>query len=78
MAGHEGHLRVTVVAGEGRRELTAGSEREIALMAESVLRRLAGESLAVRVRIEGASVGAQERLAAYLADVALELDLHWS
>lgn len=80
MTGQGSLLRITVVAGDGRRDLTAASEREVAHMAESVLHGLAGEprARAVWVRIEGADVGAQERLAAYLAGVALELGLHWS
>ena len=45
-------FRVTLGTRDGRRVLTAAAEREAALMAESVLRRYAGEPLTGGLSVE--------------------------
>ena len=68
-------FRVTLETRDGRRVLTAAAEREAALMAESILRRYEGESLTVGFCIDCADREASRRIAFYLTDLALELDL---
>jgi hypothetical protein len=68
-------FRVTLETRDGRRVLTAATEREAALMAESVLRRYAGEPLKVGFCVECTEREASRRIAFYLTDLVLELDL---
>lgn len=67
--------RVTLETRDGRRVLTAAAEREAALMAESVLRLYAGQTLTVGFSVACADPEARRRIAYYLTDVALELEL---
>ena len=60
---------------DGRRVLRASTEREAALMAESVLRRYEGKAMTVGFSVEGPNPGGTRRIAFYLTDVALELEL---
>lgn len=59
---------------DGRRVLTARAEREVALMAESVMRRYAAEPLVVGISVTGPDAAASERIALYLSTLAAELD----
>lgn len=68
-------FRVTLETRDGRRILSAATEREAALMAESVLRRYEGESFTVGFCVDCADREASHRIAFYLTDLALELDL---
>ncbi|MGH1573989.1 hypothetical protein ACRAWG_29240 [Methylobacterium sp. P31] len=68
-------FRVTLETRDGRRVLTAAAEREAALMAESVLRRYEGESLTVGFSVDCKDREASRRIAFYLTDLALELNL---
>ena len=69
------HFQVTLETRDGRRVLNALAEREAALMAESVMRRYEGETLTVGFSINCADREASRRIAFYLTDLALELDL---
>ena len=64
--------RVTLETRDGRRVLTAMAEREAALMAESVLRRYAGQTLTVGFSVACTDPEARRRIAYYLTDVALD------
>ncbi len=66
---------VTLNTRDGRRVLTAGAEREAALMAESVMRLYEGETLRVGFAVACPDPDARRRIAFYLTDLALELDL---
>ncbi|WP_019903580.1 hypothetical protein [Methylobacterium sp. 77] len=66
--------RVTLETRDGRRVLDAPSEREVALMAESVMRRYEGSSLTLGFCVDCADAGARERIAFYLTDLAMELE----
>lgn len=66
---------VTLNTRDGRRVLTAWAEREAALMAESVMRRYEGETLGVGFVVACPDPEARRRIAFYLTDLALELDL---
>lgn len=68
-------FRVTLETRDGRRALTASSEREVALMAESVLRRYERQTLTVGFSVECADREAGSRIAFYLTDLALELEI---
>ncbi|MGH1571311.1 hypothetical protein ACRAWG_12220 [Methylobacterium sp. P31] len=68
-------FRVTLETRDGRRVLSAPEEREAALMAESVMRRYEGETLTVGFSVDCADREASHRIAFYLTDLALELDL---
>jgi hypothetical protein len=68
-------VRVTLETRNGRRVLVATSEREAALMAESVLRRFEGQSITVGFCVDCADREASRRIALYLTDLARELDL---
>ncbi|MBB2961433.1 hypothetical protein [Methylobacterium sp. R2-1] len=68
-------FRVTLETRDGRRALTAPTEREAALMAESVMRRYERESLTVGFSVDCADREAGRRVAFYLTDLALELVL---
>lgn len=65
---------VTLATREGLRVLTARAEREVALMAESVLRRYEGETLAIGFTVACREPGARRRIASYLRDLMLELN----
>ncbi|MGY2052711.1 hypothetical protein [Methylobacterium sp. JK268] len=65
---------VTLATREGLRVLTAQAEREVALMAESVLRRYEGETLAIGFTVACSEPGARRRIAAYLKGLTLELN----
>ncbi|GEP05308.1 hypothetical protein [Methylobacterium oxalidis] len=67
--------RVTLSIREAERTVSAATEREVALMAESILRQHEHQRLAVGFRVDCADPAARHRIAAYLADLALELDL---
>ncbi|KQP62288.1 hypothetical protein [Methylobacterium sp. Leaf112] len=71
----DGHFRVTLVTRDERRVLEARSEREIALMGESVLHRYEGQPWAVGFYVDGWDRRAVRRIALYLNDVTLELEL---
>ncbi|MGE7157332.1 hypothetical protein ACQKJ1_26850 [Methylorubrum rhodesianum] len=55
--------------------MTASTEREAALMAESVLRRYERQTLTVGFSVDCADREAGSRIAFYLTDLALELEL---
>ncbi|OAS24091.1 hypothetical protein [Methylobacterium platani] len=65
---------VILATRRGVRVLTARAEREVALMAESVLRRHEGEAPGIGVTVACPDSGARRRLASYLADLMSELD----
>lgn len=67
--------RITVFHGDDRRVLRAKSEREAALMAESVIRRYEDLPGGAGFIVETSDAEASKRIAAYLADVALEMDV---
>ncbi|KAB1072450.1 hypothetical protein [Methylobacterium planeticum] len=67
--------RVTIAIRDAVRTVSAATEREVALMAESVLRQHQGETLAVGFWVDCADAEVGRRIAAYLTDLALELDL---
>jgi hypothetical protein len=66
---------VTLETCHGRQVLRTSTEREVALMAESVLRRYEGKAMTVGFSVEGPNPGGTRRIAFYLTDVALELEL---
>ncbi|MEG9504387.1 MAG: hypothetical protein MIN69_21455 [Methylorubrum extorquens] len=68
-------FQVTLETRDGRRALTASTERDAALMAETVLRRYEGQTLTVGFSVECADCEAGTRVAFYLTDLALELEL---
>jgi hypothetical protein len=68
-------FRVILETRDGRRVLTAAAEREVALKAESVLRYYEGQALTVGFSVEGPTPSSARRIALYLTDVALELEL---
>lgn len=68
-------FEVTLNTRDGRRVLTASAEREAALMAESVMRRYEGETLRVGFVVACPDPDARRRIACYLTDLALELDV---
>ena len=70
---NQAHFQVTLETRDGRRVLSAPLEREVALMAESVMRRYEGETLTVAFSIDCADREAGRRIAFYLTDLALEL-----
>lgn len=71
----DAHVRVTLETRNGRRVLVVTSEREAALMAESVLRRFEGRSITIGFCVDCADREASRRIALYLTNLALELDL---
>lgn len=66
-------FRISIVNGDDRRVLRAKSEREAALMAESVIRRIDNLAGCAGFIIETADNQAIVRISAYLADVAVEM-----
>ncbi|CAO4137891.1 hypothetical protein [Methylorubrum extorquens] len=71
----EAQFQVTLETRDGRRVFTAPVEREAALMAESVMRRYEGQTLTVGFSVNCADREASHRIAFYLTDLALELNL---
>lgn len=69
-----GSFRVTLCIRGDRRVLLAPSEREAALMAESVIRRYDDPSGGVGFIIDTPNERASVRISAYLADVAREME----
>ncbi|ACB28160.1 hypothetical protein ABID82_006222 [Methylobacterium sp. PvP062] len=67
-------FRITICINGDRRILLATTEREAALKAESVLRRYDTSPGGAGFVIEASDFQARARLAAYLADVALETE----
>jgi hypothetical protein len=70
-----GSFRITLCIRGDRRVLLARSEREAALMAESVIRRHDDPPGGVGYIIDAPDARASERISAYLADVAREMEL---
>lgn len=68
-------FRITIFKGDDRRVLRAKSEREAALMAESVIRQIDDGASCAGFIVEASDTEAGKRIAAYLADVALEMDI---
>ena len=58
---------------EGLRHLTASSEREAALKAESVIAALARTALPAPISVRCSDTAISRRLMSYLADVQIEL-----
>jgi len=69
-----GSFRITLCIRGDRRVLIAQSEREAALMAESVIRRHDDSPGGVGYIIDAPTSRASERISAYLADVAREME----
>ena len=65
---------VRLATRDGRRVLTAGAEREVALMAEPVMRRYHDNILDVGFSVAAPDPAASERIAHYLSTLADELD----
>jgi len=72
---HRAAFRVTLRIGGHERILIAASEREIALQAESVLRRHDDPPGGVAFIVDAADSQACVRIAAYLADVSREMEV---
>lgn len=68
-------FRITIRINGDRRILLAVSEREAALKAESVIRRYDNLPGGAGFIIEASDTQASARIAAYLTDVALEMEL---
>ncbi|KAA0125839.1 hypothetical protein CIW48_01720 [Methylobacterium sp. P1-11] len=68
-------FRIMIRINGDQRILLATSEREAALKAESVLRRYDAPPGAAGFIIEATDTQASTRIAAYLADVALEMEI---
>ncbi|KQS83645.1 MULTISPECIES: hypothetical protein [Methylobacterium] len=68
-------FRILIRIEGDRRVLRATSEREAALKAESVLRRYDVLPGGAGLIIEASDTRASARIAAYLADVALEMEI---
>ena len=64
---------VTIVTYDCKRIVRASSEREAALLAESVLRLLYERGEAIGFRVEGFDAAAIQRIAAYLDEIVLEV-----
>jgi len=60
---------------DGRRVLSARAEREVALMAESVMRNYGGQTLDVGFSVAAPDPAASQRIALYLSTLAHELDM---
>ena len=65
--------RITIRAHGHMHTVTAPSEREAALMAESILRQFAGDVMSVGYWVDCSDTGAMRRIAHYLDDLATEL-----
>ena len=64
---------ITILAAGTQRTLFARTEREAALMAESVLRRFDGKPALIGFWIDAPDRGALKRLGAYLGGVLTEM-----
>ncbi|MCJ2010771.1 hypothetical protein [Methylobacterium sp. J-092] len=64
---------ITIFAAGIRRTLFAQTEREVALMAESILRRFEGKPALIGFWVDAPDRGALKHLGAYLGDVLAEL-----
>lgn len=65
---------VRLATRDGRRVLTARAEREVALMAESVMRRYGDDILDVGFSVATPDPAASRRIALYLSTLIHELD----
>ena len=65
-------IAILIETPEGVRFLVAGTPREAALKAESVIAAVAQTALPVPVWVAGASSSVADRLMSYLADVQME------
>jgi hypothetical protein len=65
--------RITIRAHGHMRTVTAPSEREAALRAESILRQFTGNVMSVGYWVDCSDTGAMQRIAHYLDDLAAEL-----
>ena len=65
---------VRLATRDGRRVLTARAEREVALMAESVMRRYGNDVLDVGFSVAAPDPAASRRIALYLSTLVHELD----
>ncbi|GAN48024.1 hypothetical protein ACXR8U_11215 [Methylobacterium radiotolerans] len=65
---------VRLATRDGRRVLTARAEREVALMAESVIRRYGDDVLDVGFSVATPDQAASRRIALYLSTLVHELD----
>ena len=65
---------VRLATRDGRRVLKARAEREVALMAESVIRRYGDDVLDVGFSVATQDQAASRRIALYLSTLVLELD----
>ncbi|MGC5781079.1 hypothetical protein [Methylobacterium sp. NFXW15] len=65
---------VRLATRDGRRVLTARAEREVALMAESVMRRYGDDILDVGFSVAAPDPAASRRIALYLSTLVHELD----
>lgn len=66
-------FRATLQTRDGQRALAAATDREAALMAESMMRHYEGQTLTVGFSVDCADREARSRAAFYLTDLALEL-----
>ena len=66
---------VRLATRDGRRVLTARAEREVALMAVSVMRRYGDDILDVGFSVAAPDPAASRRIALYLSTLVHELDL---
>lgn len=64
---------ITILAAGVQRTLIAETEREVALMAESILRRFEGKTALVGFWIDAPDRGALKRLGTYLGSVLAEI-----
>lgn len=67
-------FEVRLATRDGRRVLTARAEREVALMAESVMRRYGDDILDVGFSVAAPDPAASRRIALYLSMLVNELD----
>jgi hypothetical protein len=65
--------RITIRAHGHLRTVTSQSEREAALMAESILRQFTGNVMSVGYWVDCSDTGAIQRIAHYLDDLTAEL-----
>ncbi|RYF09539.1 MAG: hypothetical protein EOO40_06730 [Deltaproteobacteria bacterium] len=66
-------FEITILAGGVQRTLLARTEREAALMGESVLRRFEGKATLIGFWIDAPDRAALKRLGAYLGNVLSEM-----
>lgn len=68
------HYEVRLATRDGRRTLSAHAEREVALMAESVMRRYGDEPFGIGFSVSSPDRDASLRIAQYLSTLAFEVD----